>query len=150
MTLEGLADLIRANSANTNGHIVSVDERIDSLRSETTAASMNIQNDLTDVRSETKDMREEAAGLRREVGEVRSDVAEVRRSLDSPPPSPSCAARSTSSRPRSPTRSGAPAEAIGRASRPPSPHVRMSASTKSQAAQQLRRSPPAMARAQRD
>lgn len=82
MTLEDLADLIRANSANTNGRIDRVDERIVSLRNETNAALMNIQNDLTDVRSEIKDMREDAAGQRHEFAEVKSDVAEVRRSLD--------------------------------------------------------------------
>jgi cob(I)alamin adenosyltransferase len=50
MTLEELADLIRANSANTNG-------RIDIMRNETNAALMNIQNDLTDVRSDLSEVR---------------------------------------------------------------------------------------------
>ena len=64
MTLEELADLIRANSANTNG-------RVDSLRNEMNATLMNIQNDFTDVRGEVK--------------EIRSDIAEVRRNIDLTP-----------------------------------------------------------------
>ena len=50
MTLEELADLIRVNSANTNG-------RIDALRKETYGTLLNIQNDFTDVRGELKGMR---------------------------------------------------------------------------------------------
>ena len=57
MTLEELADLIRAVSANTNG-------RVDAMRNESNTALMNIQNDLTDVRS---------------------DIAEIRRTLDFTP-----------------------------------------------------------------
>ena len=68
MTLEELAELIRANSANTNG-------RIDSMRNETNAALMNIQNDLTDMRAAD-------AELRKDVAELKSDVAEVKRNLD--------------------------------------------------------------------
>ena len=43
MTLEDLADLIRANSANTN-------RRIDGLRTEVTGQLLNVQNDLLDVK----------------------------------------------------------------------------------------------------
>ncbi len=50
MTVEELADLIRANSANTNG-------RIDSMRNETNAQLMNIQNDLTDVKGDLTDVK---------------------------------------------------------------------------------------------
>jgi hypothetical protein len=66
MTLEELADLIRANSANG---------RIDRLHNETYAALLNLQNDMTDVRGELKDVRTDMAGLK-------ADVAEIKRSLD--------------------------------------------------------------------
>lgn len=96
MTLEDLADLIRANSASTNG-------RIDGLRNETNAALMNIQNDLTDIRGEIKEVqtdlttvksdvsalkhdmvevKSDVAGLKDDMVEVKSNVAEVKRSLD--------------------------------------------------------------------
>jgi hypothetical protein len=68
MTLEELADLIRANSANTNGRIDGIDARLDAFRNETYATLTNIQNDFTDVRGEIKLLR--------------ADVAEVKRSLD--------------------------------------------------------------------
>ena len=47
MTLEELADLTAANSANSNA-------RVDAMRTETNAALMNIQNDLTDVRGDRR------------------------------------------------------------------------------------------------
>jgi hypothetical protein len=78
MTLEELADLIRANSANTNG-------RIDSLRNEANAALMNIQNDLTDVRGDIKDIRQNldlastVAAMRREIATLAAEVAELKR-----------------------------------------------------------------------
>jgi translation elongation factor EF-Ts len=78
MTLEELADLIRANSANTNG-------RIDSLRNETNAALMNIQNDLTDVRGDIKDIRQNldlastVAAMRRDIATLAAEVAELKR-----------------------------------------------------------------------
>lgn len=75
MTLEDLADLIRANSANTNG-------RIDGLRAEANAALMNIQNDLTDVRGDITNVRAELTDVRGDVGEIRGDVTEIRRALD--------------------------------------------------------------------
>lgn len=50
MTNEELADLIRAASANTNG-------RVDAMRDESNNALMNIQNDLTDVRSDSASIR---------------------------------------------------------------------------------------------
>ena len=43
MTLEDLADLIRAKGANTN-------RRIDGLRPEVTGQLLNVQNDLLDVK----------------------------------------------------------------------------------------------------
>lgn len=61
MTLEELADLIRANSANTN-------RRIGETRNETYGQLLNIRSDLTDLRGD--------------LAEVRTDVAEVRRTLD--------------------------------------------------------------------
>jgi cob(I)alamin adenosyltransferase len=78
MTLEELADLIRANSANTNG-------RIDSLRNEANAVLMNIQNDLTDVRGDIKDIRQNldlastVAAMRREIATLAAEVAELKR-----------------------------------------------------------------------
>jgi cob(I)alamin adenosyltransferase len=78
MTLEELADLIRANSANTNG-------RIESLRNETNAALMNIQNDLTDVRGDIKDIRQNldlastVAAMRRDIETLAAEVAELKR-----------------------------------------------------------------------
>ena len=103
MTLEELADLIRANSANTNG-------RIDAMRNETYATLMNIQNDFTDVRGELRGARadltavqsdvaglkadmtgaradltavqSDVAGLKADMTEVKADVADVKRSLD--------------------------------------------------------------------
>jgi hypothetical protein len=77
MTLEELADLIRANSANTNG-------RIDALRNETNAALMNIQNDLTDVRRDIKNVRQSldlasaVATMRRQIETLAAEVAELK------------------------------------------------------------------------
>ena len=68
MTLEDLADLIRANSANTNG-------RIDGMRAEVNATLMTIQNDFTDVRGDI-------GALKDDVGALKSDMGEVRRTLD--------------------------------------------------------------------
>lgn len=61
MTLEDLADLIRANSANLN-------RRTEQLHAESYGQLLNLTNDMTDLRSQM-------AGLR-------ADVGEVRRSLD--------------------------------------------------------------------
>jgi hypothetical protein len=82
VNLEELADLVRANGANTNG-------RIDSLRNEVNATLMTIQNDFTDVRGDIKALR--------------ADVAEVRQSLDLATLSPTFAGRSRCWSPRSPT-----------------------------------------------
>jgi predicted nucleic acid-binding Zn-ribbon protein len=70
MTLEELADLIRTNSADTNG-------RIDAMRGETNAALMNIQNDLTDVRGELKDARTDLTDVRGELKDIRTDLTNV-------------------------------------------------------------------------
>jgi chromosome segregation ATPase len=96
MTLEELADLIRANSANTNGRIDGIAERvhrvvdhvrdlhsyIDRAQNETNAALMNIQNDFTDVRGEIKAIGTDAAEMRRDMSTLKSDVAEVKQTLD--------------------------------------------------------------------
>ena len=89
MTLEELADLIRANSANTNGridgvaadHVRDLHGRIDRAQNETNAALMNIQNDFTDVRGDIK-ARTDTAEARQDIVELKADVAEVRRTLD--------------------------------------------------------------------
>ena len=78
MTLEELADLIRANSANTNG-------RIDGLRNESNAALMNIQSDLTDVRSALTDVRRSLdltpvlSTMQRQIDALTAEVAELKR-----------------------------------------------------------------------
>lgn len=82
MTLEDLADLIHANSANTNGRIDGLDGRIDAMRNETNAALMNIQNDLTDVRSELKDVRHDLGEVKSDLTDVKTDLTDVKRSLD--------------------------------------------------------------------
>lgn len=71
MTLEELADLIRANSANTNG-------RIESLRNETNAQLMNIQNDLTDVRR-SLDLVATVSDLQKQVDALAAEVADLKR-----------------------------------------------------------------------
>jgi hypothetical protein len=96
MTLEELADLIRANSANTNGridrvvehvrdrgshvgrsidHVRDLHNHIDRAQNETNATLMTIRNDFTDVRGDIKE-------LRRDMAETKRDTAEVKRSLD--------------------------------------------------------------------
>jgi cob(I)alamin adenosyltransferase len=78
MTLEELADLIRANSANTNG-------RIDAMRNEAYAALMNIQNDLTDVRADMAEVRRSldltstVAEMRKQIYTLAAEVAELKR-----------------------------------------------------------------------
>lgn len=74
MTLEELADLIRANSGNTNG-------RIDAMRNETNAALMNVQNDLTDVRGEIKEIRSDLGQVKHSL-DLASTVAAMRREID--------------------------------------------------------------------
>lgn len=61
MTLEDIADLIRANSANLN-------RRMEELHAQSYGQLLNLQNDVTDLRGD--------------VASVRSDVASVRQSLD--------------------------------------------------------------------
>lgn len=85
MTLEELADLIRANSANTNGRIDRLDERVgsldgrmDSLRNEINAQLMNIQNDLTDVRR-SLDLIPTVSNLQKQIDSLAAEVAELRR-----------------------------------------------------------------------
>jgi cob(I)alamin adenosyltransferase len=85
MTLEELADLIRANSANTNGRIDRIDARLGSMRDETNAALMNLQNDLTDIRGDIKEVRQSldlastVAAMRREIEALAAEVAELKR-----------------------------------------------------------------------
>ena len=74
MNLEELADLIRANSANTNG-------RIDGLRSEVNATLMNIQNDFTDVRGDIKVLRADVADVKQSL-DLATVVADLRRQVE--------------------------------------------------------------------
>jgi chromosome segregation ATPase len=86
MTLEGLADLIRANSASTNGRIDRMVEdlrgTIDARHAESYGAILNIQNDLTDVRGGIKGLQGDVGELKTDMAEVKGEVAEVRRNLD--------------------------------------------------------------------
>lgn len=61
MTLEDLADLIRANSANLN-------RRTEELHLQSYGQLLNLSNDVTD--------------LRKEISGLKADVAVVRQSLD--------------------------------------------------------------------
>jgi prophage DNA circulation protein len=109
MTLEELADLIRANSANTNGRIDGVVERVDGVadrvegvftlvdgvvdhvrdlhdhidraQNETNATLINLQNDFTDVRGEIKEMKTDVAEVRRSL-DLAGTVAAMRREID--------------------------------------------------------------------
>ncbi len=78
MTLEELADLIRANSANSNA-------RVDAMRTETNAALMNIQNDLTDVRGDVAEIRRNLdltpvlSTMQRQIDALATEVAELKR-----------------------------------------------------------------------
>ena len=78
MTNEELADLIRAVSANTNG-------RVDAMRNESNAALMNIQSDLTDVRSDiasirrTLDLSSVLTTMQKQIDALSAEVAELKR-----------------------------------------------------------------------
>jgi cob(I)alamin adenosyltransferase len=101
MTLEELADLIRANSANTDGRIdrVAGDLRdvaghvqdvvghvrelrtfIDRRQNETNAALMNVQNDLTDVRGD-KALKTDVSSVRQTL-DLASTITAMRREID--------------------------------------------------------------------
>ena len=71
MTLEDLADLIRANSANTN-------RRIDDLRTEVTGQLLNVQNDLLYVK-QSLDLAETVAEMRRRIDALEAEVETLRR-----------------------------------------------------------------------
>jgi cob(I)alamin adenosyltransferase len=92
MTLEELADLIRANSANTNGRVDGVlgevrdiHGHIDRAQVETNAALMNIQNDLTDVRSDIAEVRRNLdltpvlSTMQKQIDTLTAEVAELKR-----------------------------------------------------------------------
>lgn len=68
MTLEDLADLIRASSANLN-------RRAEELHLQSHGQLLNLQNDVTDLRGDVH-------GLQTDMAVTRADVAEVRRSID--------------------------------------------------------------------
>jgi hypothetical protein len=85
MPLEELADLIGANSANTNGRIDRIDARLGSVLDETNAGLMNMQNDLTDIRGDIKEVRQSldlastVAAMRREIEAIAAEVAQLKR-----------------------------------------------------------------------
>jgi cob(I)alamin adenosyltransferase len=78
MTLEELADLIRANSINTNG-------RIDAMRNEANAVLMNIQSDLSDVRADMAEVRRNlgltstVVLMRKQIDALAAEVAKLKR-----------------------------------------------------------------------
>lgn len=82
MTLEDIADLIRANSANLH-------RRLQELHAESYGQLLNLQNDVTDLRGDVKGVQggmerlgADVKDLQVDLGAVKSDVAEVRRNLD--------------------------------------------------------------------
>lgn len=92
MTLEELADLIRANSSNTNGridrvvdHVRDLHTHIDRAQNETNATLMNIQNDLTDVKSDIGEVRRNLdltpvlSTMQRQIDVLTAEVAELKR-----------------------------------------------------------------------
>ncbi|MFN0113530.1 MAG: hypothetical protein ACKVPY_02515 [Paracoccaceae bacterium] len=66
MTLEDIADLIRANSANDV-------RRMDELHRETYGQVMNLQNDVTDIRGDVKEVRQ-SLGLSGTVAEMKGRI----------------------------------------------------------------------------
>lgn len=78
MTLEDLADLIRANSAITQ-------RRNEELHAQTYAQLLNLQNDMTDVRGDVKALRESldlagtVAEMKRQIMALESEVAALKR-----------------------------------------------------------------------
>ncbi|MCC6209187.1 MAG: hypothetical protein IT488_13705 [Gammaproteobacteria bacterium] len=78
MALEDLADLIRANSANTN-------RRLEELHAETYGQLPGLQNDVTDVRSDVKDLRQSldltgtVAEMKRQIEALAAEVAALKR-----------------------------------------------------------------------
>jgi hypothetical protein len=78
MTLEDLADLIRANSANTH-------RGIEDLHPETCAQLLNLQNDVTDVRGDLKALRDSldlagtVAEMKRQITALEDEVAALKR-----------------------------------------------------------------------
>jgi hypothetical protein len=75
MTLEELADLIRANNANTCG-------RIDSMRNETNAA---LRRDVAELKSDVAEVRRNldlastVAAMRRDIETLAAEVVELKR-----------------------------------------------------------------------
>jgi hypothetical protein len=78
MTLEDLADLIRANSANLN-------RRMEELHGESYGQLMNLHNDLTDVRHDLKEVRasldlaETVSSMKTRIETLEAEVASLRR-----------------------------------------------------------------------
>ena len=72
MTLEDLADLIRANSANLN-------RRMEELHAETYGQLLNLQNDMTDVRK-SLDLAGTVAEMKKQIAALEAEVAALKRS----------------------------------------------------------------------
>ena len=68
MTLEDLADLIRANSANLN-------RSAQEMHAQSYGQLLNLQNDMTDLRGDI-------ATLKTDVADAKTTIAEVKRNLD--------------------------------------------------------------------
>ena len=71
MTLEDLADLIHANSANTN-------RRIDQVRTEVTGQLPNIQNDVLDVK-QSLDLAESVAAMLQRIDAREAEMEALQR-----------------------------------------------------------------------
>ncbi len=78
MTLEDLADLIRANSAATG-------RRLEELHAESYGQLLNLQNDVTDVRGDVKELRRSldlagtVAEMKRQIEALEAEVAALKR-----------------------------------------------------------------------
>ena len=68
MTLEGLADLIRANSANLN-------RSAQEMHAQSYGQLLNLQNDMTDLRGDM-------TTLKTDVADAKTTIVEVKRNLD--------------------------------------------------------------------
>ena len=68
MTLEDLADLIRANSANLN-------RSAEQMHAQSYGQLLNLQNDMTDLRADV-------VKLKTDVADAKATITEVKRNLD--------------------------------------------------------------------
>ncbi len=78
MTLEDLADLIRANSANLN-------RRMEDLHNQSYGQLLNLQNDVNDVKAHVADIRRDldlsstVAAMQRDIIVLQAEIAILKR-----------------------------------------------------------------------